>query len=321
MSPMPAEAIGLLEESAATPKGDVAVRVRSLQSLARAATPEALEAAVRVMTTWTNPPGDLAAVREEFARDPKRAAVTDAWVKRAESADAAVRELAFGVLLHTVRRKQSPKEGREAARRAIDQALAAPRVVELLLAMAWTRVDDYAFQVRALQKDARPDVQKAAARAASALKLDAPAGGNRVLIKSLPYEQVLAEALKTPGEAKAGADLFVKQGCVACHTVSKDDPPKGPFLGDVAARYPRAELVESIVKPGAKVAQGFTTHWFETTEVDRYEGFIVRESGDEVEIRNLLGVATVLPHSCLNRHRTFRSGLSIASCNPARMQF
>ena len=295
MSPMPAEAIGLLEESAAAPNGDVAARVRSLQSLARAATPEAVEAAIRVMTTWTNPPGDLAAVREEFARDPKRAAVTDAWVKRAESPDAAARELAFGVLLHTVRRKQSSKEGREAARRAIDQALGAPRVVELLQAMAWTRVDDYAFQVRALQKDSRLDVQKAAARAAAALKLDAPATGNRVVIKSLPYEKVLADAVKIPGDPKTGAELFVKQGCVACHTVSKNDPPRGPFLGDVAARYPRAELVESIVKPAAKIAQGFTTHWFETVDEDRYEGFIVRESGDEVEIRNLLGVATVLP--------------------------
>jgi len=32
----------------------------------------------------------------------------------------------------------------------------------------------------------------------------------------------------------------------------------------------------------------------ETKEEDRYEGFVVRESGDEVEIRNIQGVATVL---------------------------
>jgi len=161
--------------------------------------------------------------------------------------------------------------------------------------VTWTRVDDYALQVRSLQKDARPEVRQAADQAAAALKLDAPAGGNRVLIKSMTYEQVVAEALPMKGDPKQGAELFARQGCIACHTVSPNDPPKGPFLGDIAARYPRAELLESILKPNAKIAQGFATHWFETTEEDRYEGFIVRESGDEVEIRNILGVATVLP--------------------------
>ncbi|MBI3856714.1 MAG: c-type cytochrome [Planctomycetes bacterium] len=199
------------------------------------------------------------------------------------------------MLLNTVHRKQSPKEARDAANRAIDQALSAPRVLELLRAIAWTRIDDYAFQIRSLQKDARPEVRQAANQAAAALKLDQQAAGNRVAIKTLPYEQVLAEALPMKGDPKTGAELFARQGCVACHTVSPNDPPKGPFLGDIATRYPRAELIESILKPNAKIAQGFTTHWFETKEEDRYEGFIVRESGDEVEIRNILGVATVLP--------------------------
>jgi putative heme-binding domain-containing protein len=246
------------------------------------------------MSGWTKPPGELTNVRDEFARDGRHSAVTPAWAKRAEAADAPARELAFGVLLNIVHRKQSPKDAREAANRAIDQAISAPRVLELLRAMAWTRIDDYALQVRALQMDKRPEISKAATQAASALKLDQQQSGDRVLIKSLPYEQVLAEALKAKGDPKAGGEFFIKQGCVACHTVSTNDPPKGPFLGDIATRYPRAELIESILKPNAKIAQGFTTHWFETKEEDRYEGFVVRESGDEVEIRNIQGVATVL---------------------------
>jgi putative membrane-bound dehydrogenase-like protein len=295
MSPLPADAVPLLEESAASAKEDVALRVRALTALYRANKPETTEAAIRVMTGWKKPPDELKNLRDEFARDARHVPVTAGWAKRAESADAPLRELAFGVLLNTVHRKQSPKDAREAANRAIDQALSAPRVLELLRAIAWTRIDDYAFQIRSLQKDARPEIQQAANQAAAALKLDAQQAGDRVLIKSLPYEQVLSEALKIKGDPKAGAEFFAKQGCGACHTVSPNDPPKGPFLGDVAARYPRAELIESILKPNAKIAQGFTTHWFETKDEDRYEGFVVRESGDEVEIRNILGVATVLP--------------------------
>jgi putative heme-binding domain-containing protein len=295
MSPMPPEAAALLEEVALSPKEGSEFRTRALTALYRANKPEATEAAIRVMTTWTKPPSELTGVRDEFARDARHLPSTAAWAKRAESTDAPVRELAFGVLLNTVHRKQSPKEAREAANRAIDQALGTPRVLDLLRAIAWTRIDDYAFQIRALQKDSRPDVQKAANQAAAALKLDQQQAGDRVPLKTLPYEQVLAEALKIKGDPKVGADFFAKQGCVACHTVSTNDPPKGPFLGDVAARYPRAELIESILKPNAKIAQGFVTHWFQTKDDDRYEGFVVRESGDEVEIRNILGVATVLP--------------------------
>jgi len=294
ISPMPAEAIPLLEESAASAKEDVAIRARALTTLYRANKPEATEAAIRVMSSWTKPPGDLTNVRDEFARDARHNPAAAAWAKRAESPEAAARELAFGVLLNVVHRKQSPKDARETANRAIDQALSTPRVLDLLRAMVWTRIDDYAFQVRTLQKDNRAEIAKAANQAASALKLDQQQAGDRILIKTLPYEQVLAEALKMKGDPKAGGEYFIKQGCVACHTVSTNDPPKGPFLGDIATRYPRAEIIESILKPNAKIAQGFTTHWFETKEEDRYEGFVVRESGDEVEIRNIQGVATVL---------------------------
>jgi len=295
MTPMPPEAVPLLEEAAASTKEDVAVRVRSLTALQRANKPEATEAAIRVMSAWKKAPDELTGLRDEFARDGRHAAATAAWVKRAESSDAGVREISFGVLLNIVHRKQSPKDARETANRAIDQALRAASALELLRAMSWTRVDDYAFQIRSLQKDSRPEIQQAANKAAAALKLDAQAGGDRILIKTLPYEQVLADALKIKGDPKAGAEFFARQGCVACHTVSPNDPPKGPFLGDVAARYPRAELIESILKPNAKIAQGFTTQWIQTKEDDRYEGFVTRESGDEVEIRNILGVAIVIP--------------------------
>lgn len=294
ITPLPAEAIPLLEESAASPKEDVSIRARALNTLYRANKPETTEAAIRVMSGWTKPANELTNVRDEFARDGRHSALAPAWVKRAESAEAPARELAFGVLLNIVHRKQSPKDAREVANHAIDQAISSPRVLDLLRAMAWTRIDDYALQVRALQKDARPEIAKAATQAASALKLDQQQAGDRVIIKNLPYEKVLEEALKTKGDPKAGAEFFIKQGCVACHTVSTNDPPKGPFLGDIATRYPRAELIESILKPNAKIAQGFVTHWFETKEEDRYEGFVVRESGDEVEIRNIQGVATTL---------------------------
>ncbi len=75
-----------------------------------------------------------------------------------------------------------------------------------------------------------------------------------------------------------------------------EQAPKGPFLGGIGARYTRAELYESILKPNAKIAQGFETQWFRTAASgnEPLDGFVTRESGEEIELRNLTGTATVL---------------------------
>ena len=47
-----------------------------------------------------------------------------------------------------------------------------------------------------------------------------------------------------------------------CHTISPLDLPKGPPLYEAGSRYKRDELIESILKPSAKIAQGFETKFF-----------------------------------------------------------
>ncbi len=53
-------------------------------------------------------------------------------------------------------------------------------------------------------------------------------------------------------------------------------------------------MCESILKPGAKIAQGFETQWFATKGGEEVEGFVVREAGEEVEVRNIQGITTML---------------------------
>jgi putative heme-binding domain-containing protein len=114
------------------------------------------------------------------------------------------------------------------------------------------------------------------------------------LIEKLKYEDVVASALKQKGDAKSGADLFTRVGCVACHTTRTDEPPKGPFLGGIATRYSRAELCESILKPSARIAQGFETQWFRTKDDEEVEGFVTREGGDDLDVRNVAGITQTL---------------------------
>jgi putative membrane-bound dehydrogenase-like protein len=300
-----ADAIGLLESVAASTGESAALRARALRRLSQIAKqPAAFEATVRVLA-GLNPEKasqELVSIWEDFTRDVKQAQNVGYFVKLA-NADAGRRALAYTVLLHIGNNKNTPTAAKQTAARAIDQGWGKADTAAILLrAIGQTRSDQYAFQVRAHLKDARAGVREAATLAARALRLDEKSR-DRVVLAGQSYEKVLAAALKEKGDTKLGAQLFLKQGCSACHTVAKNEPPKGPYLGDVAARYSRAELIESILKPSAKIAQGFETQLFTMADGKLHEGFVTREAGDEVEIRNLQGVVTVLPAREIEQRR------------------
>ncbi|MFP6752705.1 MAG: c-type cytochrome, partial [Pirellulaceae bacterium] len=108
------------------------------------------------------------------------------------------------------------------------------------------------------------------------------------------FKEILAEATKTTGDASRGEKLFVTQSCAKCHTTANGQRPKGPHLVDIGRRYKPAELVESILKPSAKIAQGFDTYGFVSDEGKVVVGFVASESARQVEVRQLSGVPAVL---------------------------
>ena len=79
-----------------------------------------------------------------------------------------------------------------------------------------------------------------------------------------------------------------------CHTDLRRRAAQGPVPRRHRHPLRRAELCESILKPSAKIAQGFETQWFKTKDDDDYEGFVTREAGDEIEIRNVVGVVSII---------------------------
>ena len=66
------------------------------------------------------------------------------------------------------------------------------------------------------------------------------------------------------------------------------------MLGGISTRYSRAELCESILKPSAKIAQGFESQHFKMNNGEEIDGFVVKEGGDSVEVRNIAGINTIL---------------------------
>jgi putative heme-binding domain-containing protein len=296
----PPEALDLLAKTALGTQEKPALRAKALRGLHKYSDQNGfLAAAIDGFAALT--PKDLAAKEfasawEDFTRDGKHAGQIERFAALTNSKNAAERDLGWTVLVNLATGKLTPAAPRQAAERKIDQAWASPdTVVPLLNAIGRTKADPYAFQIRNLLKSDNPAVLKAAQATFQALGLDkAESAGPRVVLKGKTYEAIAAEALKATGDAKLGAVIFLKQGCIACHTVSPTEPLKGPYLGDIAARYKRPEMLESILKPSAKLSQGFETTFFSLTSGRTVEGFIVRESGEDVELRTSAGIALVL---------------------------
>jgi putative membrane-bound dehydrogenase-like protein len=129
-------------------------------------------------------------------------------------------------------------------------------------------------------------------------------------IGNLTYEVAARRALQARGDLQKGKVLFKNQSCVACHTDADGQAPKGPHLVGIGKRYSAAELVESVLKPSTKIAQGFETYVFETTDGRVYTGFVVSESANAILMREESGVQRELKRDRIeSRKRQERSAM------------
>ncbi len=279
-------------------KESAEVRVKALRGLhAHVDDPGYLAAAIDSFSALTDveaEKGPLSSAWEDFARDAKLGPHLPKFLALSQDKDASRREFGYAILLHIVDSKFAKAQAKADALKALDQAWARPdRLAEMLRAIRKTKADHFGLQVKTLLNDSRPEIKALARDVVKSLGLD-EVQGTRVVLKGQAYDKVFAAVLKEKGDAKLGQRIFLKAACIACHTVNPTDPVKGPYLGDVAGRYKRPELIESILKPNAKLTQGFETNFFVLNDGRIIEGFVTKESGDEVELRNAAGVALIV---------------------------
>ena len=105
----------------------------------------------------------------------------------------------------------------------------------------------------------------------------------------------------TPAKLKELADLALKSGdpargervyrraelgCVLCHSIGGVGGKVGPDMTSLGAAAPADYLVESLLLPNAKIKEGFHGLTVETKDDLEYNGILVRETGQEVVLRN-----------------------------------
>jgi putative heme-binding domain-containing protein len=122
-------------------------------------------------------------------------------------------------------------------------------------------------------------------------------------IGNMPYEAAARRALQTNGSAERGKTLFSGQSCRACHTDADGQTPKGPHLVDIGRRYSVAELVESILRPSAKIAQGYEAYSFALADGRTLSGFVVGEGPATIRVRESSGALHELKRADIEERR------------------
>lgn len=105
-------------------------------------------------------------------------------------------------------------------------------------------------------------------------------------------EDVMLAMDKVQGDLALGKKLFVRQGCVACHSVAKGETMKGPYMGQIGSIMNREQIAESILKPNASISQGFATVMITAKGDKSYMGFVTGESADQLTLRDIAGQVT-----------------------------
>ena len=188
---------------------------------------------------------------------------------------------------------------RAEARAVIDRGWGGPTTASLAWAIGRTGAAQYGDRLDALASSLDPDVRAAVMYARARLSALTPAAPPSMtitgpVVAAVPSEALVGRLAAVAGDVATGRMLFERLGCAGCHTTARSEPEKGPYLGGIFTRYSRAEVVESIVRPAARVAQGFATNWFTTTDNRQLSGFVTREGQDEVVIRDVTGSETIL---------------------------
>lgn len=100
------------------------------------------------------------------------------------------------------------------------------------------------------------------------------------------------------GNARMGRRVFhdvAAAQCKRCHKLRGNGGNAGPVLDGVGRRLTPELLLESLIMPSARIAEGFTTTTLELTDSSVLSGVVTRDQDGQVTIVDINGKATDVP--------------------------
>ena len=283
---VPAEALPILTSVATQPGTSADDRLTAITVLTKLDSAEAVTANLTALTLLGQK-GDASKAAGAFLGSAKLENHHTLLEHTAEKTGSAEATWADAALLALASRNSGSPEAKQLSQTALDKGWELPaRRVQILQAIVLTKQRSGSAKVLAALTDSDPAVLAAAQEAAKVLKLD-PAAAVAPKLATLDPAQVLDAIMEAKGDAGIGQQIFQQATCVACHTVSKEEAQRGPYLGNIADTYKRFELAEMILDPNKTIAQGFVTNLFELADGSVQMGFVTTEAADKVVIRNI----------------------------------
>src|SRR5687767_6349505 len=94
-------------------------------------------------------------------------------------------------------------------------------------------------------------------------------------------------AMRRDGSVSRGRAIFEneqKGACVRCHSVDGSSGRAGPDLFAIGDKFPRRELIQSILEPSAAIAVGYATTTIETKSGEQHDGVVKQATDSWVEL-------------------------------------
>ncbi len=123
-------------------------------------------------------------------------------------------------------------------------------------------------------------------------EMEQTGGKKEKSIGEISIEDIMLDLEKIKGDPTKGGELMKTQACAACHSITENDPKRGPDLNHIGTTLNREAIAEAILKPDAEI----TKSWVDVTTTDgtTLQGTLVEKSDTQIIIRNIAGIPTTL---------------------------
>ena len=120
----------------------------------------------------------------------------------------------------------------------------------------------------------------------------------------------LARETQELGDPARGEKIYRQAtlGCVSCHAIGGVGGKVGPDLTSMGASAPLDYVVESVIAPNRKIKEGFHSIMIQTKDDQEFSGILVRESAQEVVLRDAANLEKSIAKNNLQSRST---GLSL----------
>ncbi len=115
-----------------------------------------------------------------------------------------------------------------------------------------------------------------------------------------------AGEVRLQGDVRKGEEIFRRPqlGCLSCHAINGKGRDIGPDLGSLGSAQPVDFIIGAILEPQKEVKEGYMSVLVTMENGDEYQGYVVRETNDELALRDVLQQKVVrLPRKQIKERR------------------